>query len=38
MRQADLGTLLKLGASAVSMILSGDHPITDHARAQPFSC
>jgi antitoxin component HigA of HigAB toxin-antitoxin module len=34
MKQADLAKLLKLGASAVSMILSGDRPITaDHARA-----
>jgi antitoxin component HigA of HigAB toxin-antitoxin module len=33
MKQADLARLLSLGASAVSMILSGDRPITaDHAR------
>jgi len=33
MTQADLAKLLKVGASAASMILSGDRPITaDHAR------
>ena len=33
MKQTDLARLLKVGASAVSMILSGDRPITaDHAR------
>jgi HTH-type transcriptional regulator / antitoxin HigA len=33
MKQARLAKLLKLGVSAVSMILSGDRPITaDHAR------
>ncbi|HZK81837.1 MAG TPA: helix-turn-helix domain-containing protein [Humisphaera sp.] len=33
MNHADLAKLLKVGASAVSMILSGDRPITaDHAR------
>lgn len=33
MKQADLAKLLKIGVSAVSMILSGDRPITaDHAR------
>jgi HTH-type transcriptional regulator/antitoxin HigA len=33
MKQADLAGLLKVGASAVSMILSADRPITaDHAR------
>jgi HTH-type transcriptional regulator/antitoxin HigA len=33
MEQADLARLLKISASAVSMILSGDRPITaDHAR------
>lgn len=33
MNQAALAKLLKIGASAVSMILSGDRPITaDHAR------
>lgn len=33
MKQSDLAKLLKVSASAVSMILSGDRPITaDHAR------
>jgi plasmid maintenance system antidote protein VapI len=33
MNQTDLARLLKVGSSAVSMILSGDRPITaDHAR------
>ena len=33
MKQADLAKLLKLGTSAISMILSGERPITaDHAR------
>jgi antitoxin component HigA of HigAB toxin-antitoxin module len=33
MKQTDLARLLKLSAGAVSMILSGDRPITaDHAR------
>lgn len=33
MKQSDVAKLLKLGLSAVSMILSGDRPITaDHAR------
>jgi plasmid maintenance system antidote protein VapI len=33
LNQADLAKLLKVGASAISMILSGDRPITaDHAR------
>ncbi len=33
MKQVDLAKLLKLSASAVSMILSGDRPITaEHAR------
>ena len=34
MKQADLAKLLRVGPSAVSMILSGQRPITaDHARA-----
>ena len=34
MNQADLARLLKVGASAASMILAGDRPITaDHARS-----
>lgn len=33
MKQTDLAKILKIGASAVSMVLSGERPITaDHAR------